>query len=164
MERVLVLGRGGAGKSTLARAVGSVTGLPVHELDKHFWQQELLPLDPEAWRATQQHLAAGPAWVMDGDLGPYDVLEVRVARADTILVLDYGFATCAWRAARRSRERRDFWLWVWHYRRRHLPAVLRTLSVHAPSANLHRLRSPRATRTFLRELQAEQDAHGDVSG
>jgi hypothetical protein len=155
VERVLVLGRGGAGKSTLARAVGSLTGIPVHELDEHFWQQGLHPLRPEQWRAVQLRLAAAPTWVMDGDLGPYDALDVRAARADTVLLLDHGFLTCAWRAARRGRERRDFWSWVWHYRRRYLPAVLETLRVHAPGATVHRLRSPRATRAFLRELEAQ---------
>jgi adenylate kinase family enzyme len=126
---VLVLGRGGAGKSTLARAVGSLTGLPVHELDAHFWQAGLVPLTPQAWQEAQQHLAAAPAWVLDGDLGPYDALEVRAARADTVLLLDYGVLVCAWRAH-----------------------VLRVLDAHAPTATVLRLRSPRATRAFLRML------------
>ncbi len=152
MNRVLVLGRGGAGKSTLARRIGSLTGLPVHELDEHFWQQGLLPLEPTAWEDRQQQLAAGRAWVLDGDLGPYDVLVARLRRADTVVLLDYGFVTCAWRAARRGRERREFWLWVWHYRRRHLPLLLRALAVEAPAAAVHRLRSPRAAQRFLHEL------------
>ena len=48
MQRVVVLGRGGTGKTTLARAVGARTGLPVHELDEHFWQPGLVPLGPAA--------------------------------------------------------------------------------------------------------------------
>ena len=158
MERVLVLGRGGAGKSTLARAIGSLTGLPVHELDKHFWQHGLLPLEPSTWQDLQRGLAVGRAWVLDGDLGPYDVLAARVRRADTVVLLDYGFLTCAWRAGRRGRERRDFWLWTWRYRRRHLPIVLQTLDDEAPTAAVHRLRSPRDAQRFLRGLH---DSQGD---
>ena len=163
MERVLVLGRGGAGKSTLARHLGGLTGVPVHELDQHFWLDGSTPLDEQEWRAVQQGLAASPTWVLDGDLGPYDALDARAAEADTIFVLDYGFVTCAWRAARRSRERRDFWLWVWHYRRRHLPAVLETLHSKAPSATVHRLRSPRATRALLRGVRAGGGDRGSAS-
>jgi adenylate kinase family enzyme len=36
MRTIVVLGRGGAGKSTLA-ALGATLALPVIELDKHFW-------------------------------------------------------------------------------------------------------------------------------
>jgi hypothetical protein len=46
MKRVVVLGRGGAGKSSFARRLGSTTGIPVVELDKHFW-----PADPTPIRA-----------------------------------------------------------------------------------------------------------------
>ena len=86
-------------------------GVPVIELDKHFWRPGLRPLPPGEWTRVQQRLAAQPGWVMDGDLGPYDVLSGRLAHADTVIVLDYGFAVCAWRAARRSRETMGFWLW-----------------------------------------------------
>lgn len=154
MQRVVILGRGGAGKSTLARALGSRTGLPVLELDKHFWQPGLLPLSRKAWRETQAGLACQQAWVMDGDLGPHDVLVARLTAADTVIVLDYPLLVFLWRAARRSREARDFWLWLWfwHYRRRHLGTVLDAVQEHAPSATTYRLRSPRATRQFLRRL------------
>jgi hypothetical protein len=53
---------------------------------------------------------------MDGDLGPHDVVDVRFQAADTVVVLDFPFAVCAGRAVRRSRERADFWRWVWSYR------------------------------------------------
>ena len=37
MERILIIGCGGAGKSTLARQLGERTGLPVVHLDQLFW-------------------------------------------------------------------------------------------------------------------------------
>jgi hypothetical protein len=92
---------------------------------------------------------------MDGDLGPYDVLSGRLPRADTVIVLDYKFAVCAWRAARRSREAADFWAWVWNYRRQHLPAVLDAVETHAPTATVIRLRSPRATRAWVGGLSPQ---------
>ena len=152
---MLIVGRGGAGKSTLAKALGLLMEVPVIELDKHFWQPGLRPLTPEDWTVVQQGLAAQPGWVMDGDLGPYDVLSGRLSHADTVILLDYGFVVCAWRAARRSREGRNFWLWVWHYRRRHLEGVLSAVAEHAPGVTVFRLRSPRATRAWLRALTSE---------
>ncbi|MGI5499745.1 hypothetical protein [Lentzea sp. CA-135723] len=149
MRRVVILGRGGAGKSTLARTLGSATGLPVVELDKHFWGPNLEPLPLELWEVVQGELAAAHEWVMDGDLGPYDVLDVRLRRADTVLLLDYSFPRCAWQALLRSRENLDFWRWVWSWRRRHRPALLK--AVNSSDASVHVFRNPRATARFVRE-------------
>ncbi|MER5636030.1 hypothetical protein ABT095_03640 [Kitasatospora sp. NPDC002227] len=152
MRRVVVLGRGAAGKSTLARRLGTLTGLPVIELDQHFWGPGLEATPPEQWAVRQGELARGEAWIMDGDLGPYDVLEARLRAADTVLLLDFPFWRCAWRALRRSRERADFWWWVWSYRRRSRPQLLTAITAHAPGARLRVLRTPRAVRQLLDEV------------
>ena len=149
MQRVVVLGRGGAGKSTFARRLGQRTGLPVTELDAAFWQEGLRPSLRAAWADVQSGLAAGDRWILDGDLGPFDVLDVRLRRADTVVVLDFSLARCAWRAARRSRENADFWRWVWAYRRRSLPGVLAAVAECAPSAVLHVFRTSRTADRFL---------------
>ena len=104
MNRVVVLGRGGAGKSALAARLGVLTGLPVIELDKHFWSSDLTPLPMDQWKALQRDLISAKLWILDGDLGPYDAPEVRLNSADTVVVLDFALWRCAWRAARRSRE------------------------------------------------------------
>ncbi len=49
---------------------------------------------------------------MDGDLGPHDVLDVRVQAADTVVFLEFPPLRCAWRALRRSPERASFWRWL----------------------------------------------------
>ena len=89
---------------------------------------------------------------MDGDLGPYDVLAPRLQRADTVLVLDFGLLRCAWRAARRSRERADFWWWLLTWRRRSRPALLGAVTSHAAQADLHVIRTSRQLRRLLRQL------------
>ena len=152
VERVVVLGRGGAGKTTAAQHLGELTGLPVLELDRYFWSADLTPTSSEAWAELQRDLASAPHWVMDGDLGPYDVLAPRLQRADTVLVLDFGLLRCAWRAARRSRERADFWWWLLTWRRRSRPALLRAVTSHAAQADLHVIRTSRQLRRLLRQL------------
>ena len=150
--RLLVLGRGGAGKSTFARRLSELTGIPAVELDQRFWSASLEPLGPDEWAQEQAALVLGDRWILDGDLGPYDRLDVRLGRADTVVVLDFSLVRCAWRAARRSREAADFWLWVWHYRRRSRPLLVDALRVHAPGATVHWLRTPRQARRLLAEL------------
>lgn len=149
MRRVVVLGRGGAGKSTLAVALGAALDLLVIELDKHFWPPDLTPMPAVRWAEVQRELVSGPAWVLDGDLGPYDVLDVRLRAADTVVVLDFPLWRCAWRALRRSRENLAFWRWLVTYRRRALPAVLTAVAEHGGGAVVHRLRGPAEVERFL---------------
>lgn len=136
MQRVVVLGRGGAGKSTFVRRLAGVTGLPRTELDELFWSADSTPEHPlprERWAAIQRELVAADGWILDGDLGRFDVLEPRLSAADTIVVLDFPLGICARRAVRRSRESLVFWRWVIGYRRRSLPGILATIARCAPA-------------------------------
>lgn len=153
MKRVLILGRGGSGKSSLAVELGEITGLPVIELDKLFWQPGLRALPPDEWANVQCRLIAQDCWIMDGDLGQYDAVEVRLRAADTIIVLDYALVRCAWRALRRGRERSDFWQWLITYRRRSLPFLMQAISKFAPHAQLHLFKNPKQQRRFLAGLK-----------
>jgi hypothetical protein len=156
VQRVVVLGRGGAGKSTLAVRLGAITGLPVVELDAHFWGPDLTPLPPERWVALQRDLVRPESWILDGDLGPYDDLDVRLGAADTVVLLDFSLVRCAWRAVRRSREGWEFWWWVGSYRRRWRPLVLAAVARSAPGADLRVLRTPRSVRRFVAHVAEAQ--------
>ena len=150
MKRVVILGRGAAGKSMVAARLGQVTGLSVIELDRHFWKPGPNATPAAEWTHAQSELIRREAWIMDGDLGPYDAaLGARLAAADTVIVLDFPLVRCAWRALRRSRERSDFWRWLLCYRRRSLPLIRRAIADHAAAADVQVLSSPRAARRFL---------------
>lgn len=154
MRRVIVVGPGAAGKSTLAVRLGDITGLPVIELDKLFWRPGLAAMPRDQWAAVQRELASQESWIMDGDLGPYDVIDARLQAADTVVFLDFSPLRCAWRAIRRSRERADFWRWLFSYRRRSRPLLLQAIAVHAGDADIHVLRTPRAVRRFVTGIVA----------
>jgi len=149
VKRVVILGPGGAGKSTLARRLGERTGLPVIELDKHFWSAELRPLPKDQWRTRQGELVQATEWIADGDLGPYDVLEPRLRVADTVIVLDIPRWRCGWRSFRRSRERLEFWKWLWTWRRRCRPQVLAAIGTYADHAVVETLTTPAAVDRWL---------------
>ncbi len=153
VERVVILGRGGAGKSVAATRLGRVTGLPVVELDRLFWRADLTPTPAAEWIRRQQELAAADRWIIDGDLGRYDTPGIRLSRADTVLILDFSLARCAWRAARRSGERAEFWRWLLTWRRRSRPALLHAVTAHAGRADIHILRTPRRLRHLLAAIE-----------
>jgi hypothetical protein len=156
VNSVIILGRGGAGKSTLARSLGEMTGLPVVELDKHFWQSGLQPTPPGEWVRLQEELAAPERWILDGDLGPYDALWVRLRRADTVIILDFPLPLCVWRAFRRGSENADFWLWLLTWRWASRPKLMQEIAMHAGHARVHVLRTPAAVSGFLDQTKRSQ--------
>ena len=152
MKRVVILGRGASGKSTLANRLGEITGLPVIELDQIFWRAGLLATPRDQWVVLQERLVAEDRWIMDGDLGPYDAIEVRLQAADTIIFLDFSLIRCAWRAARRSGERADFWRWLVAYRFQSRPILMKAIANYAASADFWVLHHPRALRRFVADV------------
>jgi hypothetical protein len=154
MNRVVIIGRGASGKSTLARRLGDIMGLPVIELDKIFWRPGLIATPPEQWVVMQEKLVAGNRWIMDGDLGPYDAVEVRLHAADTIIFLDFSLVRCVWRAIRRSPEGVDFWRWLLAYRYQSRPILRAVIAKHASNAVLHVFHSPKALSRFVADAAA----------
>jgi adenylate kinase family enzyme len=152
MKRVVILGRGASGKSTLAARLGEITGLPVIELDQIFWRTGLVATPRDQWTVVQERLVAEERWIMDGDLGPDDVVDVRLRAADTIILLDFSLIRGAWRAILRSRERGDFWQWLVAYRRQSRPMLMEAIAKHAVDAKLHVFRSPEALRQFVAKV------------
>jgi adenylate kinase family enzyme len=152
MHRVVIVGRGASGKSTLARHLGNITGLPVTEVDKVFWQPGLIATSREQWVRVQEKPVARDRWIIEGDLGPYDAVEVRLRAADTVIFLDFSLVRCAWRAFRRSRERADFWRWLLAYRYQSRPILAKAIANHTPNALLHIFRSPKALGRFVADL------------
>jgi adenylate kinase family enzyme len=101
MRRIAVIGNGGGGKSTLARALSRHLGIPLHEVDEVQWLAgwRRAPLDEVAH--TLDGWAAEDSWIIDG-FGPWPVIDRRMGRADTILYIDLPFRIHLWWAAKRQ--------------------------------------------------------------
>jgi adenylate kinase family enzyme len=173
-RRVLVDGMAGSGKSTFSRSLSARTGLPVIHLDVHYWKPGWVKPSEDAWRETQRSLLAGDAWIVDGN--DLQTLELRLARADTVVLLETPWWTCAFRAFLRGlrkpvgempegcedsawRRLRDEWrlVGVILRNRRSEPERARAIvAEHGRHAALHALGSKRAAREFLDGLAGGQ--------
>ncbi len=102
-DRVLVLGPPGGGKTTLARELATRTGLPLLDLDDHYWLPGWRRPSGAEWLAAQQELVARPKWIMSGNYQPS--LWVRAARADVAVIVAPGRAAVLRRLVRRTIRR-----------------------------------------------------------
>jgi adenylate kinase family enzyme len=152
MKKIIVLGRGGAGKSTFSRELEKVLDIPVIELDKYFWKPDLSPLNNEEWVQLQKELAKKEKWIMDGDLGKYDVLSERIKYADTIIILSFPLWVCFKRALKRSNERFDFWWWLITWKINELPKIKNTINNYAVNTKIIFLRNQSDVDNFLNRL------------
>lgn len=167
MRRVLVIGSGGSGKTTLAKEIAARTGLPLIHLDQLFWHPGWVPAPDEDWDRQIQELIAHDSWVMDGNYGR--TLPMRLAAADTVVFLDLTRAVCIWRILKRQlryfgRGRPDvapgcperlsweFIGWVWTYPSRRRPGILQRLAAIRGEKQVYILRSQRQVRRFLEKL------------
>ena len=98
-RRILVIGSGGAGKSTFARELAQRTGLPLVHLDSHFWKPGWTLTPPDEWSGRVRGLVREDCWIMDGNY--IGSLELRLERCDTVVFFDLPRLTCLGGIARR---------------------------------------------------------------
>ena len=166
MERIIIIGCGGAGKSTLARKLGEKLNLPVIHLDKLFWKPGWVEETQEAFDRKLAAELEKPRWIMDGNFNR--TMPQRAAKCDTIIYLDYNRFVCLWGVIKRNLINRgkvrpdmgegcperidlDFLNWVWNYNRNKRESNYRLLNetTHAETVVL---KNRHAVKQFLRQL------------
>lgn len=168
MQKIMVIGCCGAGKSTLAKKLGQLTKLPVFHLDQYYWKANWVESSKSEWEPKVQKLAAQHAWIIDGNYG--STMDIRLEKADTIIYLDYPTWKCLWRITKRTlkywrRERPDmpqgckerFDLEFFHYvavfnivRRK---SLLKKIDKYKADKKIHILKSDLAQETFLNQIK-----------
>jgi len=102
VQRVLVGGITGSGKTTFAVELARRTGLPYHEMDAYFHGPDWQPIP--TFEADIAAVADQPEWVFDSH-GYEQVRDLVWSRADTVIWLDFSRAVVMRRVLARSARR-----------------------------------------------------------
>ena len=100
MQRVMIIGQPGSGKSWLAREMGRRSGLPVFHMDHIHWQSGWIERDRAEKDRLCQAVEAGEAWIFEG--GHSATYASRAARCDLLIWLDVPVSLRLWRVTWRS--------------------------------------------------------------
>ena len=167
MQRILVIGCGGAGKSVFSKALGEKLGLPVIHLDRLFWLPGWREQPREMFDAALESELAKERWIMDGNYGR--TLARRLESADTVIFLRYSRFCCLSGVFRRQlryfgrsrpdlgsgcpeRIDRDFLRYIWNYNQITLPVVEERLAARPAGCRLIEFKSRREARNFLERI------------
>ena len=100
MKRVAIFGNAGAGKSTLAKQLASVTGLPLYPIDLIAFRAGGGPVPQDEYLKAHADLLIKDEWIIDG-YGSVASAWERFARADTLVYIDLPVATHYWWVTKR---------------------------------------------------------------
>ena len=95
LQRILVTGCCGAGKSTFSKKLQSILKLELIHLDQYYHKPNWEEPKKSEWEKTVHTLVEKPSWIMDGNFS--GTMDVRIKSADTIIYLDYSTLKCFWR-------------------------------------------------------------------
>src|SRR5690349_21793894 len=105
MNRILIIGNGGAGKSTFAKALGQHLNLPVDHLDKEYWQPGWVATPRQQWLEKLHKILQPEKWILDGNFD--STLAIRIPPSDAIIFLDFNPFICLWRILKRRMKYRN---------------------------------------------------------
>ncbi|MBP3479272.1 MAG: topology modulation protein [Oscillospiraceae bacterium] len=92
MERVLIIGNAGSGKTTFSRQLAAKYALPLVHLDKIYWCGNWEHLSRDAFDKRLQEELEKPRWIIDGNFNR--TLPHRLQYCDTVFYFDFPAVTC----------------------------------------------------------------------
>ena len=171
MQRVLIIGPCGAGKSTLAQRLGPILDLPVIHLDALNWQPGWVMAPDDVFLARMLDALRRPRWIIDGNYG--GTVALRIAHADTVIFIDFPRWRCVARVLKRvwshaGRTRPDmgagcpekfdweFMDFVWHWFESSRARLLSRLDAMPHDKRLIVLRTPREVEEFVARVMSSR--------
>ena len=162
MQRIMIIGCPGAGKSTLSRALAEKLGVPLTHLDRLHWREGWQEVSKEEFDRLLAAEIEKPQWVIDGNYTR--TIPMRLEKADTVVYLDFGRMRCTLGVLKRvitthGRVRPDmgdgcperfdaeFMQYVWNFNKNHRASLYE--HIKDCSAEVIILKSRKEVKKFL---------------
>jgi adenylate kinase family enzyme len=181
MRKVAVFGNAGGGKSTLARRLAEITGLPLYVIDIIQYSDGVFQADkkdggkvsPEEYARMHRNILSREDWIIDG-YGSVASAWERFGVADTLVYIDLPMLAHYWGVTKRLlggmisnpkgwpenspvwESSLDGYQVVWQCHRRLTPKYRQLVADMASSKRVHHLRSRSEVAAFIQSVVDEQ--------
>ena len=110
LRRVIVIGSSGSGKSTFARRLRDITGLPLYYLDMIWHKSDKTNISKEEFDKRLDEILSEDRWIIDGNY--QRTLEARLKKCDTVFLFDLPVEVCLAGAKARIGTKREDMPWT----------------------------------------------------
>ncbi|MBE6692665.1 MAG: adenylate kinase [Ruminococcaceae bacterium] len=92
MQKIIVIGCPGSGKSYFSKELHKITSLPLFHLDMMFWNPDKTTVGKAVFLNRLCEVLQQPEWIIDGNYE--SSMEARLKACDTVFFLDYPLEVC----------------------------------------------------------------------
>ena len=110
MDRIIIIGSPGAGKSCFARKLRDMTGLPLYYLDQVYHKPDRTTVTREEFDRKLLEIMQTDNWIIDGNY--QRTLPIRFEACTDVFFLDYPLEQCLEGAASRIGTSREDLPWI----------------------------------------------------
>ena len=110
MDRIIIIGSPGAGKSCFARKLRDMTGLPLYYLEQVYHKPDRTTVTREEFDRKLREIMQTDNWIIDGNY--QRTLPIRFEACTDVFFLDYPLEQCLEGAALRIGIKREDLPWI----------------------------------------------------
>lgn len=99
MERIIIIGGNGCGKTTFAKELSDKLNLPLTHLDGLYWRDNWQPVPRNEFDEQLLHKLKEPRWIIDGNISR--TIPLRLKYCDTVIYFDFSRIKCVYGAIKR---------------------------------------------------------------
>jgi adenylate kinase family enzyme len=167
-DRIAIVGSPGSGKTTFSRQLAAILNREVVHLDRLLWHPDWQFMPYQERRTIHDSIVNGDQWIIDGMWRSH--VEERLARATTVIFLDYPRTISMWRAFTRFLKKRgtqrsdiadgclekldnDFVSYIWNFNKKVRPYLLTLFNKYSENFHLIVLKSPKVAKEYMNLLR-----------
>ena len=171
VNKIMIVGCCGAGKSTLSFKLAEHYDLPLYHLDQLYWKANWVLSERDEYIVKHQELIEKPKWIIDGNYK--STMQERLEKADMVICLDLPRWLSIWGVLKRWVQHRgktrldmtegcherldwEFLKYVWRFQRDQRPQLLDNLSKFQLQDRLHIVRSRKEANQLLNKILENQ--------